>query len=180
MPLTPQEQTFWYTSTRPVLSLSKGSVQAKMVKGRVAETLIQELFLSLGYNVFHYGMERSVPGIANLIKNNSSPVARDIRSMPDFTMQDPRRNEVYFVEVKYRASESFSIADLPKDYPWQNAYIILVSKKHIKCITFQELKDGKAITPTSLNYLYKRKEFELDKDTIISFCQMAVKFFEGV
>jgi hypothetical protein len=36
-----------------------------MAKGRVAATLIQELFLSLGYNVFHYGMERSVPGIAN-------------------------------------------------------------------------------------------------------------------
>lgn len=164
MPLTPQEQSFRYN----------------MVKGRVAETLIQELFLSLGYNVFHYGMERSVPGIANLIRNNSSPVARDIRSMPDFTMQDPRKNEVYFVEVKYRASESFSIKDLPEDYPWLNAYFILVSKKHIKCITFQELKDGKAISPTSKNYLFKRKEFELDKDTIIAFCEMAVKFFEGV
>ena len=28
-----------------------------MIKGRIAETLIQELFLSLGYNVFRYGME---------------------------------------------------------------------------------------------------------------------------
>ena len=28
-----------------------------MIKGRIAETLIQELFLSLGYNVFRYGMK---------------------------------------------------------------------------------------------------------------------------
>jgi hypothetical protein len=164
MPLTPAEQTFRYN----------------MVKGRVAETLIQELFLSLGYNVFHYGMERSVPGIANLIKNNSSPVARDIRSMPDFTMQDPRKNEVYFVEVKYRASESFSIKDLPEDYPWVNAYFIIVSKGHIKCITYAQLKAGEFIGPECKHYLSNRKEFELDKDTIVSFCQMAVKFFEGV
>ena len=163
MALTPKEQNFRYN----------------MIKGRVAETLIQELFLSLGFNVFHYGMERSVPGITNLLKGIKSPVAREIRSMPDFIIQDTH-NEVYFVEVKYRAKENFSFEDLPNDYPWVNAYFIIVSKKHIKCITYQDLKSGKVITPTSQNYLSKRKEFELDKDIIISFCEMAVKFFEGV
>jgi len=34
-----------------------------MVKGRIAETLIQELFLKLNYRVFRYGMEHTVPGI---------------------------------------------------------------------------------------------------------------------
>ncbi len=96
MALTPKEQNFRYN----------------MIKGRVAETLIQELFLSLGFNVFHYGMERSVPGITNLLKGIKSPVAREIRSMPDFIIQDTH-NEVYFVEVKYRAKENFSFEDLP-------------------------------------------------------------------
>ena len=151
-----------------------------MVKGRVAETLIQELFLSLGYNVFHYGMERSVPGIANLLKQNNTPVARGIRSMPDFIMQDPRKDAVYFVEVKYRANGQFSLADLPKDYPWDNAYFIIVSKRHIKGVTLEELKAGKTVGEKTRNYLGQRKEFELDKDTILAFCEMAVKFFEGV
>jgi hypothetical protein len=128
-----------------------------MVKGRVAETLIQELFLSLGYNVFHYGMERSVPGIANLLKQNNTPVAREIRSMPDFIMQDPRRNEVFFVEVKYRANGEFGLADLPEDYPWDNAYFIIVSRKHIKCITFAEMKQGKTIGTNTRNYLVSAK-----------------------
>ena len=70
--------------------------------------------------------------------------------------------------------------DLPRDYPYENAYIILVSKKHIKCITVQELREGKEITPTSHNYLGNRKEFDLDKDTIIQFCDFAVKFFDNV
>src|SRR6185436_7997296 len=54
-----------------------------MIKGRIAETLIQELFLSLKYNVFRYGMEHTVPGITELLKGIKSEVAYQIRKMPD-------------------------------------------------------------------------------------------------
>ena len=150
-----------------------------MIKGRIAETLIQELFLQLKYNVFRYGMENTIPGIMELLKGVKSEVAEEIKRMPDFVMQNPKNGEVYFVEVKFRASEKFCFKDLPKDYPWENVYIILVSKKHIKCITYHELKDGKEISPESRNYLGSRKEFDLDKEIIISFCDFAVKFFEN-
>jgi hypothetical protein len=151
-----------------------------MIKGRIAETLIQELFLSLGYNVFRYGMENTIPGIMELLKGVRSDVAQEIRRMPDFVMQNPKTKDVYFVEVKFRANEEFGLKNLPKNYPYENAYIILVSKKHIKCITVAELQEGKEITPTSQNYLGKRKEFDLDKDVIIDFCNFAVQFFENV
>ena len=42
------------------------------------------------------------------------------------------------------------------------------------------LKEGKKINPKSVNYLRGRKEFDLDKDTIIKFCDFAVKFFSEV
>lgn len=151
-----------------------------MIKGRIAETLIQELFLSLGYNVFRYGMENTIPGIMELLKGVRSEVAEEIKRMPDFVMQSPKSKEVYFIEVKFRASEEFTFKDLPKNYPYENAYIILVSKKHIKCITYQELKEGKEITPTSQNYLGRRQEFDLDKEVIIDFCNFAIQFFESV
>ncbi|MBN8837686.1 MAG: hypothetical protein J0I09_10520 [Sphingobacteriia bacterium] len=151
-----------------------------MIKGRIAETLIQELFLSLGYNVFRYGMENTIPGIMELLKGVRSDVAQEIRRMPDFVMQNPKTKDVYFVEVKFRSSGEFKIKDLPKNYPYTNAYIILVSKKHIKCVTVSELLEGKEITPTSHNYLGNRKEFDLDKDVIIDFCNFAIQFFENV
>ena len=151
-----------------------------MIKGRIAETLIQELFLSLKFNVFRYGMENTIPGIMELLKGVRSDVAKDIKNMPDFVVQDPRSNSVYFVEVKFRAAETFKFTDLPKEYPYTNAYIIVVSKKHIKCITVEELKNGKEISPHCKNYLGSRKEFDLDKEVIIDFCEFAVKFFENV
>ena len=43
------------------------------IKGRVAETIIQELFLAHRFNVFHYGMERSIPGIAELTRKTDGP-----------------------------------------------------------------------------------------------------------
>ena len=149
-----------------------------MIKGRIAETLIQELFLSLKYNVFRYGMEHTVPGITDLLKGIKSEVAYQIRKMPDFVIQKDK--SVFFIEVKFRANELFKLIDLDKNYPYDNAYIILVSKKHIKCISVTELREGKEISPESRNYLGSRKEFELDKDIIIDFCKFAVQFFAKV
>lgn len=151
-----------------------------MIKGRIAETLIEELFLKLKYNVFRYGMENTVPGIMELLKGVRSDVANDIRRMPDFVVQHPQTKDVYFIEVKFRASETFTKKDLPKNYPFENAYFILVSKKHIKCITYAELMEGKEINPNSKNYLGSRKEFDLDKEVIKDFCDFAIKFFKDV
>ncbi len=160
------------------LNSQESKYREGMIKGRIAETLIEELFLSLGYDVFRYGMENTVPGIMKLLKDVKGDVATNIRRMPDFVVK--KNDEVFFVEVKFRASETLTKKDLPKDYPFMNAYFILVSKKHIKCITYQELMDGKEITSTTQNYLGKRKEFDLEKETVIDFCNFAVKFFESV
>jgi hypothetical protein len=165
------------------LSEKEKDYRYSMIKGRIAETLIEELFLSLDYSVFRYGMENTVPGVMKLLKGVRSDVADNIRRMPDFVIQSNRgenKGEVYFIEVKFRASEEFSIKNLPRDYPFENAYFILVSKKHIKCITYKELKEGKVISPKSQNYLGSRKEFELDKKVIIEFCNFAVNFFKSV
>lgn len=151
-----------------------------MIKGRIAETLIEELFLSLNYSVFRYGMENTVPGIMKLLRGVRSDVATNIRRMPDFVIQNNRNGEVFFIEVKFRKDEAFAFENLDKNYPYENCYFIVVSKKHIKCITYEELKAGEAVTPTSRNYLGNRKEFELDKDVIIQFCDFAVKFFSVV
>lgn len=162
------------------LSNDQKNYRYNMIKGRIAETLVQELFLSLGYNVFRYGMENTIPGIMELLRGIRSDVAQEIRRMPDFVMQNPNTKEVYFVEVKFRANGEFKLRDLPQNYPYINAYIMHISKKHIKCITVKELLEGKEITVTSHNYLGNRKEFDLDRAVIIDFCNFAVRFFENV
>lgn len=150
------------------------------IKGRVAETIIQELFLAHGFNVFHYGMERSIPGIAALTRKTNGPVNDRIRTMPDFVVQDQRNNRLHFVEVKYRANGQFSLEDIKGDYPWPHAFFIIVSRDHIKCLTYKQLVAGKHIEPTCTNLLIKRVDLNLDRALIVQFAQIARKFFTGV
>ncbi|MCC9168639.1 hypothetical protein [Pontibacter harenae] len=168
------------TAIRPAKERGDNTWVYNLIKGRIAETLVEQLFLSLGFQVFKYGMENTIPGIMDLLKGVRDEVAMEIRRMPDLVVY--KDGKAHFIEVKFRASGSFQLRDIDKnqDYPYQNALIVLVSKKHIKCISFLELEDGKEITPTCRNYLGGRKEFETDKDKIIEYCQYAVKFFENV
>lgn len=151
-----------------------------VIKGRIAETIIEELFRSLKFQVFSYGMENSIPGIKDLLKGVKGDVSRNIRQMPDFVVF--KNDQAHFIEVKYRASGALKLSDITKsgDYPFENALFVLVTKKHIKCISYKELSEGKEITPTCNNYLGGREEFETDNELIIDYCQYAVKFFENV
>ena len=151
-----------------------------VIKGRIAETIVEELFRSLGFQVFSYGMENSIPGIKDLLKGVRGDVSKNIRQMPDFVVF--KDNQAHFIEVKYRASGELKLNDIAKygDYPFENALFVLVTKKHIKCVSYKELSEGKAITSTCHSYLGKRKEFDTDKALIIDYCKYAVKFFENV
>jgi hypothetical protein len=173
-------RSFITKDLKEYLHMPLPSFSANSIKGRVAETIIQELFLAHDFNVFHYGMERSLPGIAQLTRKTNGPVNQQIRSMPDFVVQDPRNNKLHFVEVKYRASGAFGIQDIKGTYPWPHAFFIIVSPDHIKCLTYKQLSLGKVITPTCNNLLIKRVDLGLDRLRIVQFGQLAKKFFTGV
>jgi hypothetical protein len=125
-------------------------------------------------------MERSIPGMAQLTRKTSGAVRDKIRSMPDFVVQDPRNHKLHFVEVKYRASGLFSIDDIKGDYPWPHAYFVVVSREHIKCLTYKQLEAGRIIAPECGNFLIKHVELGLDRDLIVRFGAVARKFFTGV
>jgi hypothetical protein len=163
------------------LSAGQTRKHENMIKGRIAETLIEELFLSLGYSVFRYGMENTVPEVRKLLRGVRGDVALNIRRMPDFVIQDKDRN-VFFIEVKFRKNEKFTRFEKSlKDYPYKNCFFIIVSKRHIKCISYDELQKGEEISPESHKfYLGDRKEFSTNKEVIKDFCSFAVKFFENV
>jgi hypothetical protein len=141
----------------------------KMIKGKIADTLIEQLFLSHKYTVFRYGMQYTMPGMAERSKN-----------MPDFVVQHRIYKETYFVEVKFRADGCFCGKDLDKDYPYDDALVIVVSKNSIKCLSVRELRAGMKISMDCENYLTAREEFQLRKDVVDDFCEFAGKFFENM
>ncbi|WP_210423596.1 hypothetical protein [Croceivirga thetidis] len=151
-----------------------------VIKGRIAETIVEQLFISMGFQVFKYGMENSIPGIADLLKGVRGDVSKNIRQMPDFVVFKDK--EAHFIEVKYRKSGKLDLKDIENygDYPFTNALFVLVTPKHIKCISYKELKEDKKIHEKCRNWLGNRKEFETCKELIREYCEYALKFFENV
>ena len=125
-------------------------------------------------------MEHVIPGIIDLVNEVNSPETFEIRRMPDFVIQNKENFHVHFIEVKYRESEDFNWKNFDKIQPNPKAFIIVVSKKHIKCLTAKELEEGKSISPKCTNYLGNRSEFILNCDIIKEYCKLAEKFFDGV
>ena len=152
----------------------------KLIKGRIAETIIQDIFVCSGYKVYPFGMENTVPTIAYSLGDLRTESSTYVRCMPDYLVQCPEEDNVFFLEVKFRSDGYFTFEDLPRDYPYKNVYFIVVSKRHIKCITYQELKRGEKITPTSKNYLGYRDEFYLDDIIILNVCHELTNLYANL
>src|SRR3989338_9976381 len=74
-----------------------------MLKGRMAETLTEELLRQSGNAVYRFGYEAIVQNLAQLANSfdRYSEVGERIRAIPDFNIVD-KNGKPDFVEVKFR------------------------------------------------------------------------------
>lgn len=159
---------------------ANNSFHFRLVKARLAETLIKELFKINGYNVFNFGMETVMPMITGTLNKDSSTEALDIRQMPDFVVQRTSDGALFYVEVKYRANGKFSRAELPQDFRYQNAWFIIVSRETVQCASFNQLDKGIQMTGSDQTLLEHVNPFELSLESIEEFKSYGQMFFNGV
>jgi hypothetical protein len=74
-----------------------------MLKGRMAETLVEELLRQSGNTVYRFGYESIVQNLAQLANSfdRYSEVGEKIRAIPDFIVVS-KKGKPDFVEVKFR------------------------------------------------------------------------------
>ncbi len=150
-----------------------------LIKARVAETIIKQLFIENGYSVFHYGMESAVPSIVGRLNTDNSDIGMSIRQMPDFVVQSPQ-GELFYLEVKYRAKGAFGYDELTDSFPYKNAWFVIVTKSNIFCASAGEIKAFGNIPKLNEYELIHRTEFGLTDHSVERFKEIARKFFEGV
>jgi len=86
-----------------------------MLKGRIAETLVEELLRQSGNIVYRFGYEAIVQNLTQLEESfdRNSEVGERIKVMPDFIVIDKRRSPV-FLEVKFRRKPELHKDDYEK------------------------------------------------------------------
>ena len=77
------------------MTYKKQPFHFRILKARVAESLIKELMKINDYNVFNYGMEAVLPGIVGSLNKNSSTEASQIRQLPDFVIQNKANGSLH-------------------------------------------------------------------------------------
>lgn len=150
-----------------------------MIKGRVAEAIVKELFQVNGYRVYDYGMERTLPEALENIKNQKSEMAYGIRHMPDFLVQHVESGQLQYVEVKYRANGQFSLANIENN-PYKSCCFIVVSKENIQAISFNDLEQGIKLPGQSSYNLENASAFVLSTSSVEEYRGYAQMFFKGV
>ncbi|MEZ5195138.1 MAG: hypothetical protein R2764_01665 [Bacteroidales bacterium] len=160
--------------------MQKQPFHFRILKARIAETLIKELFKLNGYNVFNFGMEQVLPGITGSLNTNTSEEAQIIRQLPDFVIQNTSDGSLQYVEVKYRNKGNFKFADLPKDFKYTNAVFIIVHKTGIGCISYNQLKEIGKLPLNGPYTIDNQNYFQLSEDSVQEFMNYARMLFAGV
>lgn len=148
-----------------------------ILKGRMAEQLIQDLFSRNDYNVFNYGLERIHPFLSQTIRLDNHTTSKNLRYMPDFVVQSSETGDLFYLEVKFRANGCFEFDDTYKDYPYKNAWFVIVSPQKIQCMHYKRLAAGFRITPETRYRLSGVRSFHLAKESIIEYELYAQHFF---
>ena len=148
-------------------------VKDSSIKGRLAEAIVEEMFLSMDYRVFRFGMENTIPGFGDRSFPLKGNVDSQVRKMPDFIVVKDK--EISYIEVKYRTDGIFDFKEeytKKGKYPYPDAYFILITPKHIKIQKALELEKGKEFI-----YLDDCNDFETDKEIILQYREFCKKFF---
>jgi hypothetical protein len=158
--------------------------QRNFVDGRIAEALIEQLFLSQGYEVFRFGIENVAPNLPYQLRH-SIMTNSIIRNMPDFIV---RKDETaYPIEVKFRGiGQRFDLKSLEKrgiEYLYDGVFFIIVTlsetRCEFKCITIEELKEGRQVDGGPGLFLAERPEFSFNHDVLDDFRSYAWNIFNG-
>ncbi len=82
------------------------SFAKNLVKGKIAEIIFHLLFAEAGeFTITPFGYELTIPALAQYHKEVQVQQVLDIvRKTPDFILISQDKKEVFFVEVKYRAT----------------------------------------------------------------------------
>ncbi|PKV50797.1 hypothetical protein ATE84_2864 [Aquimarina sp. MAR_2010_214] len=151
-------------------------------KGRIAESLVQELFAVEGYEVTKFGLENLYPGFYKKIRDNKDEASNSLRKSPDLVLLNPCNNEMHYAEVKYRTNGKFSIGKSKfkhYDESFPECLIFLVSPTSINCLPFSELRERRSIDFNKTDkFLLKNNElFDLRNESIENFEKFATMFF---
>ncbi len=150
------------------------------LKGRMAESLVEELLKNCGNRVYRFGYEAILQNLTQLEKafDRDSEVGQRIRSIPDFIVID-KKGEPFLVEVKFRTNFVVYSKDVPRvelvEKFWKPKILFITLKKPYFRVSnspyLNEKRDWNWIP------LEDDKDLKIDGDILREFDKLVERYF---
>ncbi|RLF50148.1 MAG: hypothetical protein DRN19_05080, partial [Thermoplasmata archaeon] len=150
-----------------------------ILKGRMAESLVEELLKKCGNKVYRFGYEAVLQNLTQLEEpfDRDSEMGRRITSIPDFIVVNKKK--IFLVEVKYRTELTIYEKDLKKlkivEEFWQAKIIWVTLAKPYFRISFPPYFDEKG----RLNLIPIENDVDLEiiPDVLEEFNKLIEKYY---
>ena len=143
-----------------------------LIKGRIAEAIVTELFTLSGYEVYPYGIEHIAPNVARY--GGKGDVAALLRKSPDLLVRAPDAT-LHMIEVKYRGrgATDLRVDEYLAENRYADSFLIVLGGGKIVCATVHELKARRQLVP-----LVQRREFTFEKGLITHALRWSSEFLD--
>lgn len=111
----------------------KNCFAERLVKGRIAETLFEQmLYEAGGFTVLAFGYEKTLPELAHLQSelHPKKEAMEIVRHAPDFAVINNETHDVHLIEVKYKSSfdKRWILEDAERMFKtWKPSYLFLMT-----------------------------------------------------
>ena len=126
------------------MATEKGKINFNynLLKGKIAELIIEQLFRDLGFEIFPYGIETKIPNYQKVRSSleKETKNLNPIRSNPDFFIHHPELKIAKLIEVKFRKDKCLEHKGFANYYN-EDALFIMVTKDGIKYANSQEISN---------------------------------------
>ena len=156
----------------------------QLIKGRIAENLIQELFLSEGYKVFKFGIENNLPYLMQQIRTNKSQQALSLRVAPDLIIYDEKEGEIFYTEVKFCSNGNFDLDSRIELDKYMNCYpntvFFIVNPEGIFVVEVERFRESRRIALNEEYSIFNYSRFSLRTKVIEQFEEIAWYLLSGI
>ena len=99
--------------------------------------------------------------------------------MPDYVVQSRENGDLFYLEVKFRANGEFYFDEKYADYPYKNAWFVIVSPEKIQCMHYKRLKAGYKISTDTHYTLTAIRSFHIKKNLLEEYTAYAQSIFQA-
>jgi len=144
-----------------------------VIKGRIAEAIVEEMLREADYEVYRFGYESIVQ---NLVQDRNRPVkggvSDTLKGMPDFLVVKDKRP--YFVEVKYSKKGKLNPEKLMKKWGAGSVILAFPFSLYFRIYRIKEFTEGHDLIDLKDDVFIKVSENIIQK-----YGQLVVKYLGG-